>query len=406
MQPFHYKAYSADGNHHKGLIEARDEIDANQKLLGSGLRPYAVQASKSTGSTFLKRLRDSESRQKLSSKELTKLFDSLFILLDSGFTLDESLLLVQQIESNTKLVGVFSKIRSSTSQGADFADALEKIVELHPSTCAIIGAGEASGNLASAIGNIARQQGERSHFQNEILSAVTYPIFLVCLLLIVLVLLSLNLVPALVPIFESSDTELPLLMNLLLGFGEMISSYGTIISTVLLCACIVCINGTARTWLKSNLFFILKQLPLLGPLLQRATAARYLTTLGALTESNVNLIESLSLSASVHGQSEESKLRDVARFVSEGKKLHTALAESGIFDGYIISMISIGEESNSLGKMATRAAVLLENRVKETTHRVLGALSPALTIVLGLLVGGLVLSVMTALLELNEVAIR
>lgn len=405
MMRFNYKAYSATGSHKSGLVEAASDIDAMKRLRESGLQPYALEQS-------IERFRfglgvDQKKKLILKNADLSKFFSGLSVLLNARFSLDDALRLTQQIETEKKLKRIYEETRRQTAQGETLANVLESIVNVPPHTVAVIASGEAVGALDQAVSRVAESFEKRETLRREILQAVTYPVFLICLLIVVLVLLSTQLVPALAPIFSASGTETPVLIGALLTIGDFISRFQLAIIVVLAIVSLALFNSSTRHRMRSLVFAPLRRLPVVGRHLQRLVSARYLQTLALLIESRLPLKDALVLSANaVEGFGDQSKLQDVARSMTEGGSLNSALRDTGLFDDYVLSFISVGEESDNLEEMTKRAADMVQSQVTSVLQSLLAALSPVLTIVIGLVVGGLVVSVMTALLSLNEAVIQ
>jgi general secretion pathway protein F len=140
---------------------------------------------------------------------------------------------------------------------------------------------------------------------------------------------------------------------------------------------------------------------------RESAIVRYLDALSLLTENGVAMIESLRLAAlTCSGPEIGERIQTVGSFVANGERLKTAFEKTSIFDGPTLTLVGIGEESNSLPLLLKRASVLVETRLKKSIDRMVTFLTPAITIALGLLIGGLVVSVMTALLSINDIAVQ
>lgn len=407
VMSFRYKAYTVAGTHMEGVVDALDKDDAAKQISTKGLKPYFIETDGGKKSLGLLFTRDKNAPIRLKHGECSKFFNGISVLLNSGFELDEALTTSLKIETGTKLKKCYLAVREETQRGEPFAVALENNLQLPGFATAIVRSGEQTGDLKSATERLSHIFQEREKVRSEVLSAVTYPIFLMCLLLIIVVLLALKLVPALAPLFSDGDTALPPLLGFLLALGNVISQYGLLITAFLLALLLGLLHPGAREKLRAVTASVVRKLPWVGDFFRRAMTGLYLRTLATLIMSKIPLPEALALSAASLILPEDKKRFSAAyRQVVEGKQLSLALRDTQLLDDYVISLLAIGERSNALGKMVERSADIVEAKVKTTLDNFLGALSPSLTILIGLIVGSLVVSVMTALLSLNEAVLQ
>jgi general secretion pathway protein F len=152
---------------------------------------------------------------------------------------------------------------------------------------------------------------------------------------------------------------------------------------------------------------IIIKFPLIGPIIRKSAQSRYLSSFALLVGNGVPMAKALELSAlSAFLPAFKPGLLDIRDRVSAGAKLPSSLEESGLFDPRIVSLIAVGDEANRLPAVAGRAAQILETEAQNAIARCTAMLTPMITILMGLLIGGLAVSVMTALLSINEIAIQ
>lgn len=404
LQQYSYKAYTRDGSQETGVVEAIDLGDASRKLSRLGKTPFELQpskgGSKATGSFSLASL----FRNKL---DLTRFFTDLSVMLGSGFNIDIALSAVANAENDKAQKAHIVAIHSRISEGKSVAEAFSSQPEIPADVVALVASGENSGQMASVFAELAKNYTQRAERRSEIIEAILYPAFLIVVLFGTLLLLSIYLVPSIEPIFENGGGEKPFIVKLLGGFGTLISEHWFTGLVLLGLMCLVTISVLRSQAAKVALNNIFLRLPVAGTILKQTTRGRYLHSMALLLSNGVPLHDAMGLS-SVGAPVEKHRLglENAREEVTGGLQLWKALENSDVFDDSLISLVKLGEESNNLAPIMGRAAVMTDNMLQRSISRILTFLTPAITIFLGLVVGTLVISVMTTLLSINEIAIR
>ncbi len=404
MRKYQYTSFSINGSKVFGVVDAKTESDAVKLIAAKG--ETVMEVVPVTNSTVIHHKKGGGTKAlKLNTIELSKLFRGLSLLLEAEFSFDDSMSIAIQTQSSKKLKQLLVGIREMIAEGSSIAAAFEQKVEMSSGCKAMLMSGEQTGCVNASIEKLAQYYSNQADFKKTILESLAYPVFLICLLIIVLVLLSLQLVPALEPIFSETGSTPPFLISALGAVGEFIESKGIIILVLLFAVLVFLLLEGGRKAAFKALSGFLSKLPWVGSYWRRLFAGRYLRMLSVLVESKVPLIGALQLSATV-SENLQPKLIDVSVRVSEGASLGKSFQNAEVFDDYIVSIVSMGEASNRLAFSLDQAASLIEDKSKSTMDRVLAVFSPTITIAIGLLVGGLVISVMTALLSLNDVVLQ
>ena len=406
MTLYRYKAFSEDGEYEVGTREANSEEELQLALVSTGVRPYSISPHNSQQNFFGTAVGKTPGK-KLTASELSKFFSGLSVLLTSKFTLNDSLKLVQKIEPNRKLREIYRLVQEQTSSGQTFSTSIVNTLDIPAHVAAIFSSSETEGSLDGAMKRVADEFKERDKVKKELLQSLAYPVFLICLLFLVICLLSLQLVPALVPIFAGNDEKIPFLIRALDGLNDVFLRYQLpiFIGTFSLIALVI-VPYSRRVILQLGARS-LRRLPVVGSTMKRIVGARYLRTLGTLVESKVPITDSLELAAiGVTLSVDQNRFGQAARDVAEGTKIHAALDNANYFEDYVISMVSIGEESDNLAQMIGQSADVEAEKAQRSISSFLAVLSPTLTILIGVSVGGVVISVMTALLSLNDVVLQ
>jgi len=406
MASFAYRAYLEDGSPEAGVIEATDRREASRKLVQANKRPFvldevsgAQRHSSAAGSRRWWQFRR--------PTDLTKLLSELAVLLDAGFNVAAALRIVASAEASAEVRARLMAISDQIASGRSFSEAFASLPELPSEMSAMIASGESSGRIPQVIARMSEGYRYRAERRSAIVEALVYPAFLVVMVIAAFLFLSLFLMPAIEPVFETGTVEKPFVVEMLSGFGRLLTEHGPVVLLSALSMVAFAFLALRRPAGRLLVSKAMLGLPLVGRLFRDAAIVRYLDTLSLLTENGVAMIESLRLAALTCSIPDMRRsLEKIRNDVANGERLQAAFAKTGIFDGPTLTLIGIGEESNSLPILLKRSSVLVETRLKRAIDRIVTFLTPAITIALGLMIGGLVVSVMTALLSINEMAVQ
>ncbi|MEL6201972.1 MAG: type II secretion system F family protein [Pseudomonadota bacterium] len=404
---FQFKAYLPSGSAESGLLEALDVQDASRKLAAQGKIPIEVKLASASA-----KARSSATSSLLGGLfgarlDLPELLSDLSVMLNSGFNIDVSLRAVGQTQPDRRKRERIMAVHSRIAEGSSVSDAFALEPEVPADMVALISSGEHGGHLGKVFAELSKAYSEAAKRRSEIIEALLYPGFLITVLIGTLLLLALYLVPAIEPIFDNGGGEKPFVVAALSGFGSFVSTFWP---TLLIGLGLLFLGTLSLSRSEGGKRFIsaaLLRLPLIGTIMRRSSRARYLRSMALLLDNGVQLNEAMRLSAASTPLAHDRHQLDLARErVSTGQSFSDAVAATGVFDAPMISLFQLGEESNSLGIVMDRAATMTEFMVKRSMSRALSFLTPAITILMGLVIGSLVISVMTTLLSINELAIR
>jgi general secretion pathway protein F len=406
---FQYRAYLADGRQETGNIEAADKIGALRKLASSGKSAFELHEAK-TKSLASKKSKVPSQRFSFLSRRFNpaQLFADLALLTEAGLTISQALRSIHSTEPVAEQKAVVEKLLENMSAGSSAAAAFGNIRSIPQDSLGLVASGESAGRLPEVFRALTTQYDERAKLKAQFLNALGYPLFLFALMVLAVWVLTFVLVPAIEPIFENADRPPPLIVSLWSTLrGWLTGSFAVAGPLALMVLLLASLLPSLRTTLAAMFSRLVMRLPLVGSVIRKTSLARYLSSLALLLANGTSMSKALSLAAtSVSLASFQQKLLSVRDRVATGERLPTALQHTGLFDDRILSLLSVGDEANRLAIVAQRASQLLNAEAQTTISRFIAFLTPAMTITLGLLVGGLVVSVMTALLSINEIAIQ
>lgn len=403
MPSFRYRAYREGGDLAEGQIDAASVDAAETSLWAQGLTPFELSISSDEKLPWWKRELYTPRTTRADLASFTREFSELYV---SGVPLDDCLRILSDDASTEKMRRISSPLLASVLDGSTLADAMEKQSGVFsPEYLNVVRAGEISGTLGQAIEELADLIDRRAAVEARVKSALTYPIVLLGLGAVSIGIVVGVLVPSIAPVFAESGKPVPDALRILMTLREnWMLAVGAIAG---LAVCVFGILAFVRKSPSRQLTFdgYKLQLPGIGIFVIQSETARFARTMGTLLKAGVPLLQaSVSAQAVVHNRMIFSRIERAVALVREGASLANAFRHEETFPKVVIRMISVGEETAKLDKMLLRVAGMFEDRTQRSIDNFMSLLTPALTILIAGIVGGLVLSVMSAILSINELA--
>ena len=404
MGAFEYVAVDGTGRERKGVIEGDTPKHVRQLLREQGLLPVAVDEvveQKDSGRRTPLSLRF---QRGLSAADLALVTRQLATLVKSGLPLEEALLAVSQQTDKPRVRSIVLGVRSKVMEGHTLADGLADFPGSFPEIYrATVAASEQSGHLDAVLERLADYTDNRQQLRSRTLSAMLYPVllFVVCVAIVFFLLVSV--VPKVVEVFRSSEAELPLLTQLLIGGSDFMRDYGLWLVVALVAAWFLFtrwlrVEANRRRWHRTLL-----RVPLVGKVVRGSNTARFARTLSTLTASTVPVLEALRISSEVvTNLPMKAAVEDAAVRVREGAPIGRSLGVSRLYPPMMIHLISSGESSGELDTMLERSAVHQERELDAILQAVVSLLGPLMILVMGGLVLLIVLAMLLPIFELNQ----
>ena len=401
MPAYAYTALDARGKKHSGTLEGDSPRQIRAKLREQNLHPLAVEDVKETRRSLWNF--DPLSRP-IQSQELALLTRQLATLVKAGLPLDEALFAVSQQSESRRVSDVIAGVRSKVLEGRSLAQGLGQFPKSFPELYrATVSAGEQAGKLDTVLERLADYTEQRQALQNTVLQAILYPVLLTVVCVLIVSMLLGFVVPQMVSVFQASKHTQPLLTRLLLATSHFVQHDGFY---VLILAGVFALWYRRRLRDEAALMRLhrrLWRLPLVGKIIRGVNAARFARTLAILTSASVPVLEALRIAGSVitHRPMRQAVLEATER-VREGAPIAKSLGARGLFPPMLVHMIASGEASGELESMLERAASSQERELNAFIQTTMGILGPALILVMGGLVLGIVLALLLPIFELNQ----
>lgn len=415
-----YRAYDSRSNIQQGTIAAATEQAAIDALYELGLTPYETKIAGETrqGARVASRreavasqARDASASQggdRLSLKELVAFTSEFASLATSGVALDDALRIIAGPGSTRAIAQLSNGILNEMLSGSQLSEALERRGNVFAADYrAIVRAGESAGAVSDAIQQAANLLSRRLEIRGKIASALLYPLILLGMSVVSVGMIIAFLLPSLAPIFIDANRPLP---PVLATLTQLQDEWPTLL---LLVAALVAVIALAARVVKRNdalasaVDRVKVALPLAGELIRMRDAARFARALGTLLTAGVSLLSSLQTARDLVLNRYLGAGYDAAiARVPEGVALYAALEPQRLMPPSALRLVAIGEETGQLGSMLLRAATMIEADHLRRVERLLGLLTPVLTLAIGGAVGSLIMAVMSAVLSINELAFQ
>ncbi|MEM7192370.1 MAG: type II secretion system F family protein [Pseudomonadota bacterium] len=410
MAAFEYKAANDKGELVEGRLDALDQKSAIKKLQGEKLTPIRVSeagAGLAAGSGGLLQLPAlSLGRGRVSGSELSVFTLELSTLLEANLPLDQALELMARLSGSGSLHDVIVRIHAAVRRGSDLSSALEAEGSLFSRFYMnIVKAGEASGALEIALARLVDFMERSRAMRATLTSAMLYPIILLLFAGVSLALILGVVIPKISQMFADAGQQLPLATRIVVNGGELVHTYWWLAAAGLIAGyAVVKVKADDEAWRQQWDSRFLR-LPVFGELLGKYEAARFTRTLGTLLDSGVPLLEAIAIARQAVGNRIiAAGLDRVAASVRAGQGIARPLLESDVFPKLAGHLMQVGEQTGNLQAMLLRLADIYDREVQTTLKRLVDVLGPLLILGIGLLIGGIIMSVMTAILSVNELA--
>jgi general secretion pathway protein F len=403
MPLYHYKAVTVDGELLQGEMEGADQAAVIAQIQTSGnipirAKPVGVQHF---GFFFQRRLLHP---RRIARRELAIFTQELSSLLHAGLPLDRALQTMIDVADDNHILSLTSNIQEAVRGGAAFSDALEAHKGIFSRFYVnMVRASEAGGTLDLGLARLVEYLERAKALKDNVLSALIYPSILVAVSSVSLLIILAYVVPQFTQLFADAGRALPLSTQVVVSTAAVLRDYwwllvmGVIALALYIRSLLASASGRYR-WDR-----LLLRLPIVGELIKRMDMARFSRSLGTLLGSGVPLLAGLSIVKDILSNRVLSDTLDVAAdTLKAGRSLAEQLMSTGLFPALGLQMIKVGEETGRLDEMLLRVADIYDREVATAIQRMLTLLEPILIVGLGLVIAGIIMSILVGIVSVNE----
>ena len=396
LQRWKWTGKGPGGRRVSGEIVAKEKEEVQQQLNSQNILVKSVRRKSSLGSGM----------SKIKPRDIMIFARQMATMIKAGVPMLQAFSVVAESLKNPTMSALVQDLMSDVSSGTSFSDALRK----HPKHfdrlfVNMIEAGEQSGSLDHMLEKVASYKEKIESLKGRVKKALYYPVAVISVGIGVTALLLIKVVPQFESLFQGFGAELPAMTRMTMALSDFAQQYwlwaiGLVIASVILIR-----QGMRRSdAFTYRMHALALKVPVIGDILDKSSVSRYSSTLATTFGAGVPLVEALETAAGASGNKVyERAIHQVRDDVSSGQQLHFAMRLTEQFPALAVQMVGIGEESGALDAMLNRVAEYYEEEVDNKVDALTSLLEPFIIVVLGVLVGGLVVSMYLPIFELGSV---
>ena len=396
MPDYKYQGTSRAGASVTGVMTA-----ANKTELASLLKRQQITATKMTEKG--KEFNMPTFGGSVKAKELAIFTRQFSVMIDAGLPLVQCLEILASQQENKLFQKVLTNTRSQVEGGATLSASMRSSPKVFDALYVnMVEAGETGGILDTILQRLSTYIEKNVKLQRAVKSALVYPVGVLTVAGGVITLLLWKVVPIFATLFAGLGVDLPLPTKIVIALSNFVGS----IFGLLIVVAIIAGGFGLKVWYGTPqgrfvMDTIVLKLPVIGVLMRKIAVARFTRTLGTLISSGVPILEGLDITARTAGNAVvERALQKVRKSLEEGKSLTEPLKESEVFPGMVTQMIAVGEQTGAMDAMLQKIADFYEEEVDAAVKDLLTALEPVMIVFLGVVVGGVVISMYLPLFSL------
>jgi len=391
---YEWEGKDRNGKIVRGEMRAGGEAVVNASLRRQGVLVTRVRKRRTSGGKAIKQ------------KDIAIFTRQLATMMKAGVPLLQSFDIVARGATNPRLTKLLNDIRTDVETGTSLSSAFRK----HPMYfdalyCNLVEAGEAGGILEQLLDRLAIYQEKTLAIKQKIKAALMYPIAVIVVAFVVLTVIMIFVIPAFEDVFKNFGGELPAPTLAVIAMSKFFVAWWWLIGLVL-------VGGGYfffQSWKRSEkmqmaMDRLLLRIPVFGDLINKSVIARWTRTLSTMFAAGVPLVEALDSVGGASGNAVyQIATEQIQRDVSAGSALTTSMTTTGVFPNMVLQMAAIGEESGSLDHMLSKAAEFYEEEVDEMVKGLSSLMEPFIIVILGVLIGGIVVSMYLPIFKLGQV---
>jgi general secretion pathway protein F len=401
MAIFSYKAVNPQGKFTEGHLEAVDSRAAALHLQTMGLVPVALQEPTKRAGFQLPKIH----LKGISRKDILFFTEELSTLVHAGLPLDRSLAITAELTSKPALKAVIHDVLKHIKGGKSLAESLAT----HPKQFSklyvnMIRAGEAGGVMDVILGRLVEFERSADELRSYLISALIYPALLASVGLGSIAILFYFVIPKFATIFQDIGAAIPPATLALLTISNLTRTYWWV---VLLVGAVIAFSFRqwSRTPSGSRIWDTIKlRIPLFGGTLLKIEVARFSRTLGTLIASAVPLISGVRIVQEIaNNQIVSEAIAKIAAGAKRGEGVAKPMRDCGVFPGLAVHLVEVGEETGRMDTMLLQVADVYEKDVRNSVKALTSVFEPAIILFMGVLIGAVVLSILSAIFSINEI---
>jgi len=403
-----YRGRDARGGLVSGRLEGVDSGAVADQLLAIGVTPVDIEPVGETGAIKAPEWWRRLSAPTISDVDVMLFSRQMYALLKAGVPIMRALAGLQQSTRNTSLAEVIADLRTSLDSGRELSAAMRSHPKVFsPFYLSVIRIGEATGELDQSFNRMFGYMEFDKEIRDRIKAAVRYPIIVVVVIAVAVAVVNFFVIPAFAKIFAAQKVPLPLLTQVLIGTSNFFLAYwwamlGALAAAIFGAQIYIATEQGRYQWDRWKL-----RLPLAGPIILKATLARFARGMSLAVRAGVPIVQAMSVVAEVVSNSYMSlRINQMRDGVERGESVLRTAVASGIFTPVVLEMVSVGEETGDLDDLMDEVGDMYEREVDYEIRNLAANIEPILTVALGVMVLILALGVFLPIWGLGNVLLK
>ncbi|MDA7966150.1 type II secretion system F family protein [Ruegeria sp.] len=404
MPRYSYAAYNGLGKLEKGEFQAADELAVLSALAGQGLQPVSIEEGALKLPWWQRDISFGSGDPKASPVALEHFFQTLSGLLEVHLPLRQALRFCAENVKDKHMAQTVSRLEQDVADGKTLALAMRETKGYFPDRLiTMIEIGEAANNLRSVTARIAAGLESEAKQRREIRSAMIYPVILILMSLFVTALLVFYLAPTLVPVFDNAESDPPFILGAMTKLRDLLVDKWLV--TLVLCVVVFVFWQVVKARIKTACSPLLLKLPVIGRYLRISETLKILDAITMMLSSGSTLPRAVETARQATGQDTYRDLlaQSEERIVA-GDTLSSTFGSTSLIDPMTVAMIEAAEASDQMVQVLDRLVTDLRMRSAQIRAQSVRLITPILTLAIGLGVGGVIMSTISAIMSLNDVA--
>jgi len=329
------------------------------------------------------------------SKDITIFARQFATMINAGLSLTKCLSILGAQSDSKELRDIITQLGKDVEAGQSLSEAMVKHPKVFPPLFYnMVRAGETGGVLDEVLLRVADHFEQEAQLKGRIKSAMTYPIAMGALVLLVLVAMMIFVVPTFQKMFSDMGGTLPLPTQILVAVSEGARSWPGLVVVAVVIALVVLFRWWISTESGRMIWDGIKlRMPIVGPLVRKTALARFTRTFGTLVSAGVPILSALDIVSDTAGNEVvATAVKKVRSAIKEGETIAKPLSESPVFPSMVVQMIAVGEETGALDQMLNKIADFYDEEVRAAVDSLTSIIEPIMMATLGLVVGGIIVA--------------
>ena len=408
MPLFAYKGRNSRGELMQGVLEGADSGAVADHLFSTGVTPIEINVTKAVAKTSEDSLWERLTYKPVTFMDVQLFSRQMYTLLKSGVPIMRGLAGLQESAISKSFGKVIKDLRESLDSGRELSAAMRRHADVFsPFYLSMIRVGEMTGRLEEVFLRLFEHMEFDRDMRERVKTALRYPTFVVIAMVIAMVVVNIFVIPAFAKVFESFQTQLPLMTRMLLASSNFAKGYWHVLLGLTVIA-----GFSFRTWIRTvkgryEWDRIKLRIPIAGKIIHKATMARFARSFSLSSRSGVPIVQALTVvGQTVDNAYLTARIEQMRDGVERGESILRTATTAAVFTPVVLQMIAVGEESGSLDDLMDEIAAMYEREVDYELKTLAAQIEPILITFLGIMVLVLALGIFLPIWDLGKAALR